>query len=44
MIEDKKTICFVIADEEILFSKETLINYSLYISTLVKDLDANKVS
>lgn len=35
MIDEKKTICFVIADEEILFSKQTLITHSLYISTLV---------
>lgn len=35
MIDEKKTICFVIADEEILFSKQTLITHSLYISNLV---------
>ncbi|CDW86420.1 UNKNOWN [Stylonychia lemnae] len=42
MAEEKKTICFVISDEEIFFNKQTLINYSQYIQTLVKDLDPSK--
>eukprot|EP00347_Sterkiella_histriomuscorum_P009784 403339906 len=42
MIEEKKTICFVINDQEILFSKQTLINYSFYISSLVQNLDPTK--
>ncbi len=42
--EDRKSICFVISDEEIFFSKERLIQHSPYIASLVQDLDANKVS
>jgi len=41
--EDRKTICFVISDEEVFFSKEKLIMYSPYIASLVSDLDPNKV-
>ena len=33
--EDRKSICFVISDEEIFFSKEKLIIHSPYIASLV---------
>jgi len=42
--EDRKTICFVISDEEVIFGREKLIQYSPYIASLVQDLDPNKVS
>jgi len=41
--DERKTICFVITDEEVFFGRELLVKYSPYIKQLVQDLDPNKV-
>jgi hypothetical protein len=41
--EERKTICFVVSDEEVFFSKDRLIQHSPYIASLVQDLDPHKV-
>ena len=37
---ERKSICFVIADEEIFFQRSQLIRHSPYIASLVQDLDS----
>jgi hypothetical protein len=41
--EDRKSICFVVMDEEVFFGRERLVRFSPYIASLVQDLDPNKV-
>ena len=40
---DRKSICFVIGDEEIFFGRDILVGQSPYIAHLVRDLDPSKV-
>jgi len=41
---ERKSICFVIADEEVFFNRGYLIRHSPYIASLVQDLDESKVN